>query len=198
MEYQELEIDLIHALERMQGVDFNQGSTADTIDSQFIDEQYFCVSIGSLKFVVKASCFCEVFYGLPVAAVPNSPTCLLGLSNIRGVLVPVYQLHDSLKIPLPNKPYIFCIGKGDKMFGLLINDLPVSLDLSPRDMVEDESLAQHEILGSLVSKAFFSAREMKYLLDGESLGADLLVLANNETMSPESHGLNQSPSTYLL
>lgn len=200
MEHQELELNLINALERMQSVDFSQGffEAENAIDLQLVNEQYFSVAIGKLKFVVKANCFCEVFYGLSVAAVPNSPKFLLGLSNVRGALVPVYQLHDTLKIPTPNKPYIFCIGKGDKMVGLLVNELPISLGLSQRDIVEDDSLAQYEVLDNLVKKTFFSARELKYLLDGESLGSELLVLANNEAVGTSSHSFNQSSSTYLL
>ena len=89
------EKNLIAALNRLQNTLF---------DTEFLDanthladdlppEPFFGFVIGDYSFIVSAKCFCEVFVDTPIAALPNSPESLVGLSNLRGVLLPVYKIR---------------------------------------------------------------------------------------------------------
>ena len=180
MENESLEQTLINALSRLQhaNVDKELLTDQERLGPEFIVEQHFGFTIGPHHFVVKASCFCEVFVDIPIAAVPNAPELLLGLCNVRGVLVPVYQLHGEWMLSRPTRTHIFCVGKGEKTIGLLVDGLPVSLSLSARDGVLDDTLEADSTLAVLVEKTFL-ARQMTHMrLDGEALGGQLLALAN--------------------
>lgn len=171
---------LVNALSRLQNVDIDKTLLADEdlLRPELILEQHFGFTIGRHHFLVKADCFCEVFTELPIAAIPNAPGILAGLCNVRGVLVPVYQLHREWSFPLPTRRYIFCVGKGDKTVGLLIDSLPGSLELGERDTIKDDTFDADDVLSMLVEKTYLSRGATRYRLRGEALASQLLILAN--------------------
>ncbi|MET0356463.1 MAG: chemotaxis protein CheW [Cellvibrio sp.] len=191
-----LEQNLIAALTRLQ-------KTAS--DSEFLDskikltdelppEPFLGFVIGGYSFIVKATCFCEVFVDAPIACVPNSANCFVGLSNIRGVLVPVYQLHASLNSRLPKKTTIFCIGKGDAAVGILIDTLPTSVSLSAQQ--RRSSVSFDDILLKSLVKSTYTLNETDWLLlDGNTFAAQLQALANQSHAIPPSHK-NTEPANY--
>ncbi|GGY74805.1 hypothetical protein GCM10011613_20340 [Cellvibrio zantedeschiae] len=174
-----LEINLIHALTRLRHTAFEKeilgGDAALNVDAK--PESFFGFSIGHLQFMVAASCFCEVFVDTAIAAVPNAPSTLVGLSNIRGVLMPIYQLHSLLNSSIAKKPIIFAIGKGESSVGLLIDSLPVSLSLAA---YQREAIAKQEspLLQQLVKENYFANQSRWLLLDGKSFGAQLLAITH--------------------
>lgn len=50
-------------------------------------------SIGSLNFVYDVHIPCELVKGTAIYSVPNTPIWMLGLINLRGSLVPVFNLE---------------------------------------------------------------------------------------------------------
>lgn len=177
-----LELNLISALNRLQHLVLDKEflGNVENIAPEFVSEQYFSFHIGEYHFVVNAQCFCAVFVETPIAAVPNSPSCLVGLSNIRGALMPIYQLHTALGYAQPKKQFIFCIGKAENAVGLLIDTLPISLFLSPQDRVQSNQQHEHDMLKKLVNQFYFSTDKLWRLLQGEKIGAQLLAIAGTE------------------
>lgn len=191
MDINTLEQTLIDALSRLQHADVDKVLLTDQerLGVELIREQHFGFSIGQKHFVVKASCFCEVFSGLPVAPIPNAPPVLAGLCNVRGVLVPVYRLHQEWALAAPHKPYVFCIGKGDKAVALLVDRLPISIELADQDRVADDTLEQDTALASLVEDTFLARGVTHYRIAGESLGTQLLALANRRQSESARAGM---------
>ncbi len=177
-----LELNLINALGKLQhlAIDKEFLSNKENIAPEYVLEQYFAFGIGQYNFVVHASFFCAVFIETPIAAVPNSPEALVGLSNIRGALTPIYQLHTAFGCPLPKKQFIFSIGKGDKAIGLLIDALPVSLSLCEQDQVGNEVSLENMTLKALVKHFYFSESKLWHLLSGETLGQQLVGIASQD------------------
>lgn len=175
-----LELNLISALGKLQHLALDKEflSNKENIAPEFVPEQYFGFCIGQYNFVVHASFFCAVFIETPIAAVPNSPEALVGLSNIRGALTPIYQLHTAFGYPQPKKQFIFSIGKGDKAIGLLIDALPISLSLCAQDQVSNQSSPENLQLRALVKHFYFAENKLWHLLNGESLGQQLVEIAS--------------------
>lgn len=173
-----LEKNLIDALTRLQHTAFDNVFASDKAKQveELPPESFLGFVIGDFHFIVKATYFCEVFVDTPIAALPNAPECLAGLSNIRGVLMPVYQLHSAFKFNRPKKITIFCIGKGDAAIGLLVDELPISLSLSAHERnahVEcKDALLQHLIKASY----FFKHREW-LLVNGQVIAEQLQKVA---------------------
>ncbi|RYY75089.1 MAG: chemotaxis protein CheW [Gammaproteobacteria bacterium] len=174
-----LEKNLIAALTRLQTTAFDtELLNANTKrEEELPPEPFLGFVIGSHSLIVSATCFCEVFVDTPIASLPNAPDCLVGLSNIRGVLVPVYQLHSALEIKLPKKNTIFCIGKGDAAIGVLIDGLPVSISLSRQQRLADAS-CKAAALVPFIQASYLSNQIDWHLIDGNAFAAQLQSVAN--------------------
>lgn len=181
MKNEALELNLIKALGKLQHTIIDQEflDGDKPVVAEVLPEPFFAFHIGQYNFVVNASCFCEVFVDTHIAALPNSPALLRGLCNLRGVLMPVYQLHQSLDAPAPKKSIIFCIGKGDQAVGLLIDALPVSLSLRSTERVLKDTIA-HPVLDSITDAAYFSTNKVWNLIDGQTIGEQLRANALQE------------------
>ncbi len=177
-----LELNLINALGKLQHLAFDKEflSNKENIAPESVPEQYFSFFIGENNFIVHASFFCAVFIETPIAAIPNSPEILVGLSNIRGALTPIYQLHTALGYPQPKKQFIFSIGKADKAVGLLIDALPVSMSLSMREQLGSEQKPENAMLKSLIKHLYFSGDKLWNLLSGDDLGQQLVAMAGQD------------------
>lgn len=178
-----LQKNLVTALTRLQHNAFDKEflDAGLTLDANSKLESFFGFGIDQYKLMVAASCFCEVFVDAAIAAIPNSPDCLFGLGNIRGVLVPVYQLYSNFGLPVPKKPFVFVVGKGESAVGLLIDTLPVSLSLSA---FQRETLKQtHPLLQKLAVSEYRADTNHWMLLEGTELGTQLLALANQSQKS---------------
>lgn len=86
----------------------------------------FGIRIGSVGLLVSSSIYCEVLDKTPVNPLPNVLPWLNGLLNLRGNLVPVFDLHTVLSEAAAdrNKRRLFVIGRGDKAAALWIDGLP--------------------------------------------------------------------------
>jgi chemotaxis signal transduction protein len=175
--------NLINALNRLQRAEFDKEFLSDKNDAapEIVTEQYFAFSIGNQRLVVKADSFCEVFVKIPIAPLPNSPRLVVGLCNIRSLLVPVYQLYTALGDSPPANKHVFCIGRGEKTLAILINGLPVSIALSQQNLISHE-LEDHSVLRNLTTQSYLYRQDVYHLLDSEQLGEQLLHLSDNESL----------------
>lgn len=186
-EHQKLQ--LIQALSHLQyssvGNDFAGAPIAqDSVELV----QYFSFGVGHINFVIRSDSFCAVFVETLIASVPNAPSLLLGLSNIRGTLIPVYQLHRVIGAIKPKKNIILCIGKGEQAVGLLIDALPASLMLTVSSQF-DNVLSDEKDLIKKISSSFYLAEQKKwYLIEGEEIAGKLLQLASIEQRDTASAG----------
>ena len=182
-----LEKNLIVALTRLQDTAFDTEflDTKDNLLENLPPEPFLGFVIGSHSFIVHAKYFCEVFADTHVAALPNAPACVVGLSNIRGVLIPVYQLHSFLNTRPPQKITIFCIGKGDSAIGILIDGLPASFSLShyQRDIRLN---CKEAVLNPLIQASYTLNDTAWLLIDGNKFAEQLQTLANQILKSPSS------------
>lgn len=173
----ELQQNLVVALTRLKHRANEQGFSAETEKSEKNTELFFSFGVGQHNFLVESTCSCEVFAEAAVAPVPNAPECMLGLFNVRGSLIPVYQLHSSLEVPFPKKKCIFVVGKAERAIGLLIDSLPVSLAM-PEESKMENSDAPHLVLQQLTNTHFFHAAKSWWLLSGKTLPENLLAMAH--------------------
>lgn len=91
--------------------------------------------IGSLGLLIQVGCGSEVMQVPTIWSLPGSPPWLLGLINLRGNLVPVYELRQVLSMVTRStdvKPLVLIFDQGDKAAGVVIEDFPTPLSaLSP-------------------------------------------------------------------
>ena len=83
-----------------------------------------------LGLVIRQGVGSEAVPMMPMAVIPNGPTWLLGVINLRGNLVPVCDLRRLVGGDFDTaleKPMILVLDKGDKAAGFLIDGYPHAL-----------------------------------------------------------------------
>jgi len=86
--------------------------------------------IGTLGLLIKQGSGSEVMQVPAVWTLPGAPPWLLGLINLRGNLVPLFELRMMLGLgqrAVEDKPMVLVFDQGDKAVGILIDDFPKPL-----------------------------------------------------------------------
>lgn len=94
------------------------------------EEVRYGFRIGPLGLLIKAGCGSEVMQLPEIWSLPGAPPWLLGLINLRGNLVPVYELREILSLggkPDAAKPLVLVFDQGDKAVGVVVDDFPKPL-----------------------------------------------------------------------
>lgn len=86
--------------------------------------------IEALGLLIDPATGSEVMFLPPIAPLPGAPSGFLGLANLRGNLVPLYDLRVLLGLG-PRlagiEPLALVFGQGDDAVGVIIDDYPVAL-----------------------------------------------------------------------
>jgi len=87
--------------------------------------------ISDLGFLISSEILCEVMKNFKVYPIPNTKQWMHGLVNLRGNLIPVYDL--SMLLGLSSEPMkhdnLLIIDKGPESVGILIDSLPQPCDI---------------------------------------------------------------------
>ena len=92
--------------------------------------------IGNLNLIYDVNITCELLKDIIIYSVPNTPKWMLGLINLRGNLVPVFDLEDYFGFEsLENKDSLLLVlGKREKAVAFRVKAYPELLD----DLVKEE------------------------------------------------------------
>lgn len=88
--------------------------------------------IENLGFLIKQETICEVVKDFRVFPIPNTCSWLRGWINLRGNLIPVYDLSLLLGLIEEPKQYenLLILDKQSEAIAILIDELPKSCDVS--------------------------------------------------------------------
>ncbi|MFO1351931.1 MAG: chemotaxis protein CheW [Gammaproteobacteria bacterium] len=110
----------------------------------------FGFRIGDLRLLIRPDALSEVITQTPIYPVPNVPSWFLGLINLRGNLLPVFDLHQVLGMGEGarnnSKRTVLILDQGKNAAGIPIDGLPqsVALDRQLRNVPPvHEALEQH-------------------------------------------------------
>lgn len=94
-------------------------------------------SIGNLGLLIAKQATSELSEVLKIFPIPFTAAWVLGLINLRGNLVPVFDLHKLLQIPTQEKevekPMLLILDKGPASCAIKIDGLPIHLTFTDRD-----------------------------------------------------------------
>ncbi len=84
-----------------------------------------------INLVFEQTLICEVVQHSKVYPIPNTPNWVKGLINLRGNLIPVFNLYDYWKIEdRSSKLPLLVLGAGNDAFGLYADSFPQALEIN--------------------------------------------------------------------
>ena len=99
---------------------------------------YFGFRVGGFGFLVSKNVYCEMLNKVQLNPLPNVRPWFRGLINLRGSLVPVFDLLIAFQegVTDTKKQRLFVIGKGDKAVALWIEGNPELISISDSLVLE--------------------------------------------------------------
>ena len=94
------------------------------------------MTVSGMPFILPVGMYCEFFENIVVTPLPNSPAYFCGLANIRGNVVPVYDLacYVNADAQQARRHYqslkIVKLGKGDDAAAVVCEQAPRTFDLT--------------------------------------------------------------------
>ncbi|MFT5083511.1 MAG: hypothetical protein ACI9Y1_001556 [Lentisphaeria bacterium] len=148
--------DSMAPLETLADSNDTEESSASFLDTSKDRRYGFC--IGGLNFLVPKGTYCELLLDIRTATLPNSPKIVAGLSNLRGNIVMVYNIHSLLNLPHPKNKFSLLIGQPKNGAILIIDAKPSLIDVTelrnenpliPEDNFLFESIKSSYAVGSV-------------------------------------------------
>jgi len=103
------------------------------------EKQYVIFKLDTEEYAVDIMHVKEISEYMECTKVPNSPSCIKGIINYRGSVVPVINLREKFDIPVanitPNSRIIIFVLNG-KQVGLLVDDASQVLPIHDEDIEE--------------------------------------------------------------
>ena len=103
---------------------------------EVVERKRYGYRIGSLHFLIAGSVGSEVLRRPAISSLPGSASWLLGMMNLRGNLVPVFDLADLLGVHAeagtqygdsPMAQFVLVLDKGEHAVGIVIDGFPQAL-----------------------------------------------------------------------
>jgi twitching motility protein PilI len=125
--------------------------------------------IGNLGLLIAMQATSELSDVLQICHIPFTKTWLLGLINLRGNLVPVFDLHKLLQFPSvqTKKTMLLILGQGESAGAIVIDELPMHLNFIDSDkLTNDPPLPA--IIKPFVSSGYEKEETVWFNFDNES------------------------------
>lgn len=118
------------------------------------------INISNQNLLFDKSILCEATINTNVYPIPNVPSWLNGMINLRGNLIPVFKIDKFLAVDKTEdkkNKVVFVIGEGASAVGLLINELPVAVEIDEENI---ESISPPDNTPEIFSDAINNTYEV--------------------------------------
>ncbi|GFE64811.1 chemotaxis protein CheW [Litoreibacter roseus] len=116
----------------------------DVIGSEFVSffvgDQSFCLEISQIREIRRWS---------PATVLPHAPDYVLGVINLRGSVIPVFDLSARLgfgKLTPDERNVIIIAAIGDQMIGMLVDSVSEILSLDPDAIQPRPNIGDEEVI----------------------------------------------------
>ena len=104
---------------------FDEEASQALLEANFAEEEQYAYMLGQIAFLFPADELSEVLEEYTITHLPKMPKQVLGLCNVRGNLVPVFDMHGFLDVErVGQNQKLLTIGAGEDMVGVLLDDMP--------------------------------------------------------------------------
>ena len=129
-------------------------ATSKLAEKKYRDVVRYVFDINKVGFILPEDTVSELIERPKFTFIPKMPSLVEGLCNVRGTLVPVFNLHKYFNIEKEANHYLLVIGEGENVVGVLLDELPYLLE--EEHLQELNNIPQlPRSLESYTSKAFY-------------------------------------------
>ncbi len=89
--------------------------------------------IDNLGVLLQSGMISELLTNLSVCSLPNTTQTLYGMGNLRGNIIPVFDLRHLFGMPERQHKYFLVIGEGDNAVAVLLDEVPVQIVIDEQD-----------------------------------------------------------------
>jgi len=95
--------------------------------------------VGELSLLISENTISELTDATSICSIPNTADWLLGLTNLRGNLIPIFELKTLLgfSVEQEKKRMLLVLGQGDEAVGIPIDALPAQQTFSTNDKLNN-------------------------------------------------------------
>lgn len=124
---------------------------------------FHAFTIGTIGFLLPAEMISEIAENVAYCQLPNTNTVLYGMANLRGNIIPIFDLHAQFNIEskAKNNRKVLIIGEGRDAAAVLIDELPIRLIISPEDKISGIPPLENELQQHV--KTCYHAKEKTWL-----------------------------------
>lgn len=139
------------------------------------EEKYIIFSLAAKQFGVNIKQIREILSSKKLTLVPESPEYIVGLIDLRGMVVPVVDLQQRLNIKAEanqqrkENKVIIIIELGDLTAGMMVEEVKEIKEIADQEISELPSLAQKIDRRYIAGVGRTEAKELLLLLDMESI-----------------------------
>ena len=114
-------------------------------------EKFYGFKLGNIRLLIDRNVHSEVVENANIMPIPLMPQHVLGLCNVRGNLVPIYNLSSRLEISTDkqnqNSKRVLILGENEDMVGMQIDEMLVSLIFEEFDHIENVPAVHNQLDG---------------------------------------------------
>lgn len=141
------------ALENKISSTLPQEQQADLAKLKQVERLVHVFKVGNIGFVLPETEVSELLESIPSCRLPNTNRVLHGMANLRGRVIPLFDLQYVFNVPKTKGKFVLVIGSGDESVGVVLENMPQQIKVS-----EDDSLKNlppiPESLKPFVKKAY--------------------------------------------
>ena len=129
--------------EKSLAIPLDEGSVA----AEESKKRFYGFKLGKLNLLLDSQVHSEVVENAEIMPIPLMPQYVLGLCNVRGNLVPIYDLYNKFEIDVENKSSgrVLVLGENENMVGIQIEEMLVSLAFEEFDYLENTPSSHSQI-----------------------------------------------------
>jgi purine-binding chemotaxis protein CheW len=166
----------------------HQTSTAkgsdDKVKKEEAVQQFLSFTIGNENYGVDLMSVREIKGWSQTTQLPNSPEFMKGVINLRGIVVPIFDLRKRFNMgdTAPNeKNAVIIVTAGDRLIGILVDAVSDILDANP-SQINQAPHVDKKLDADFIKGLISIAEKMVVLLDVDKIfDAETLQNADNLT-----------------
>lgn len=152
-------------------------------------QQFLTFSVGEEEYGVELMTIREIKGWVATTPLPNSPACMKGVINLRGVVIPIFDLRSRFGLgetTPTEKNVVIIIAVGERLIGVLVDAVSDILSVT-KDQIRAAPQVETKISQDFVSGLISVEEKMVVLLNINNLfdvaSLDDKIISDNKIQS---------------